>query len=134
MTAERKEISRNPTQSPGFKLHRVVAGAVEIAPFTNEAHGINMETDDEAIISVCPEGGSNPTINIFFWSPGANAGNGQFVQEHVPLIYAGIGVNVPYQVRVPCKGRTMFVAVTAGVGVGHTCRVYVAGFNNSVGR
>ena len=134
MVAELKQNTRSPTQSPNYALHRVVKEAVEIAPFTNEAHGINMETDDEALVQVVPVGGSNPTISILFWSPGANAGNGQFINEHVPLIYAGVGVNVPYEVRVPCKGRKMLVAVTAGVAAGHTCRVYVAGFNNNVGR
>jgi hypothetical protein len=112
----------------------VVAEAVDVGPFNEEAHGVNMETDDEAIISVCPEGGSNPTIQVLFWSPGANSGNGAFVHEHTTIQYAGIGVNVPFQVRVPCKGRKMFVAVTAGVAAGHTCRIYVAGFNNNVGR
>jgi hypothetical protein len=134
MAAERKQTTRNPTQSPDFALHRVVAEAVDVLPEQNEAHGVNMANDDEALISVCPEGGANPTIQVLFWSPGANAGNGQFVHEHTTIEFAGIGVNVPYQVRVPCKGRKMFVAVTAGNGAGHTTRVYVAGFNENMGR
>lgn len=134
MAAELKQVARNPTQAPDYALHRVVKEAVEVGPFNIEAHGVNMANDAEALIQVIPTGGSNPTIDVLFWSPGANGGNGGFINEHAAIQFAGVGVNVPYEARVQCRGRKMLVAVTAGVGVGHTARVYVAGFNENFGR
>jgi len=133
MTAERKEIASAPGAPPDdYRLHRVVT-ANDVAPFKVKAHGIVMNEHKEALIQVCPEGGAAPAVSVLFWSEGANAGDGQFIEDHTPIAFAAKAVNTPWEAVVPCYGRRMLVAVTAGGAVGET-RIYVAGHNENLGR
>jgi hypothetical protein len=74
-------------------------------------------------VQVVPSGGANPSVAVFWWSEEAE----KFVQEHVALAKAGVGVNAPYEFTVESRGRIMFVAVTA-IAAG-TVDVYVSGFD-----
>jgi hypothetical protein len=115
------DTKQNPTSVSGdgiassqeWNLHRQNVDAAESLPSTaTKAQGMNMYGYDDAIIEVLPSGTANPTITVLFWSERASA----YVREHTNLQFAGVGADVPFHVRVPCRGRRMFVAVTTLAG------------------
>jgi hypothetical protein len=114
-------IERSPQRAPTYVKYRAVA-AVETGPFATEKHGINMSGWDKAHIQVVPASGADPTVEVLWWSEGAD----QFVKEHVALEKAGIGANTPFEFTVDCLGRVMFVAVTTMAS--GNADIYVAGY------
>jgi len=116
------DISRSPQHAPDYALHRDVAAADGAGAITDGAQGINMSGYEYAHIQVLSAGGGNASVQVQWWSAEAGA----FVQEHTPIAKAGVGVNVPYEFTVECRGRVMFVKVTT-LAAG-TCKVLVSGF------
>jgi hypothetical protein len=82
---------------------------------------MNMDGHEVANVQVVPEGGANPSVSVYWWSDAANA----FVQEHVPITKAGVGINTPFEFSVQANGRIMFVAIAA-ISAG-SASVYVSG-------
>lgn len=115
------DIRRSPEKAPGYARHRDAVSAVDALATVPQEHGINMDGHEWANIQIVPEGGANPTVAVSWWSAAA----GVFIQEHVPISKAGVGVNVPFEFSIPANGRIMFVAVTA-ITAG-TTSVYVSG-------
>ncbi len=117
------DISGNPKQAPEYALHRSGVTAPDSLPEQNRAHGINMASHTVAHVQVVPTGGANPAVAVLWWSQAA----GKFVQEHVPIAKAGVGVDTPYEFDVDTKGRIMYVAVTAIAG--GSVDVHVSGYS-----
>lgn len=94
---------------------------VDSLPEATRRKGLNMSGHRWAHIQVVPDGaGPDPSVAVLWWSEAAGA----FIQEHTPIIRAGLGGGVGYEFTVECLGRIMFVAATALTGV---ARVYVSG-------
>jgi len=109
--------TRTPTNVAGsgtsanapWALHREGVDGADSLPITDVRQGMNMNGYEEAILDVIPTTLANPDIVVLFWSEATGA----FVREHVNLPFAGLGAGVAYQVRIPARGRVIFVAVTA---------------------
>ena len=117
------ETTRSPVLAPAYALHRVVTAADSL-PETKRGVGVNMSSYAYAHVQVVPSGGANPSIKIMFWSSEAGA----FIDDHTALAFAGAGINAAYETTIACRGREMFVAVTAGLTSGQA-KIFVSGFS-----
>lgn len=115
------EPTRSPQQAPLYAMHRQAVAGTDSLPELNEMHGMNMKGYSRAHVQIVPSGGSNPTVQVQWWSAAA----GKFVQEQTPITKAGVGANTPYEFTVDCRGRNMFVAVTTQAS--GQCDIHIAG-------
>ncbi len=118
------DVQSSPSLAPAYALHRDAIAAVDATAPTNAAYGCNAGMYRYAHVQVVPAGGANPTVGVWWWSEAA----GKFIQEHTPLSFAGVGVNVPFEFTIEPRGRKFFVAVTT-LAAG-TASVYVSGFQH----
>jgi hypothetical protein len=101
------------TAAPEYALVRDEIIADDVIATEVKEHGIQTATYAKAHVQINPSGGANPTATVYWWSEAF----GKWVQEHTPLVFAGVGANTAYEFTVECQERLMFVAVTS-VGVG----------------
>jgi hypothetical protein len=126
------ETRSSPSSAPGYVGHRFFradAGPplalTDPLSVTDRRRGINMGGYRAANIHVVPlSPGANPDVEVLFWSEAA----GEFIPGNTPIAKAGIGVGKPYEFRVDCNGRIMFVKITGGLADTEEVEVYVAGF------
>lgn len=115
-------MESGPQKAPDYALHRSEVTAPDVMANRERGHGINCANYSYAHIQVNPSGGANPDVAVYWWSQEA----GVFVQEHTPITRSGVGADTGYEFTVDCRGRIMFVAVTA-IAAGE-CDVRVSGF------
>lgn len=94
--------------APQYAPHRRGVAAVDTPPETEKSHGINGGHYRTAHVQVIPTGGANPTVEVYWWSETA----GEFVQEHTPLQFAGVGADTGFEFTIECRGRIFVVLVT----------------------
>lgn len=118
----------SPQTAPKFTLHRSGRTAIDSAASAVRSHGMNMSGFEEAIIRVVPTtstGDPAPNVEAMFWSEEA----GKFVSEATALAATAPAAKTPYDFRVRCQGRIMWVKLTGTivVGDGDSVDVLVAG-------
>lgn len=75
----------------------------------------------KALIQVVPAGTANPTINVHYWSEGAD----RFVKTNDVPDIANYGMGEPFEFTIDCHGRLMYIEVTDTVAGG--VDIYVSG-------
>lgn len=115
-------METGPQKAPYYAHHRAAVTAPDVIANVTRPQGINCSNYQSAHIQVAPSGGANPDVAVYWWSDEA----GVFIQEHTPIAKPGVGANTGYEFTVDCRGRVMFVAITA-IAAGE-CDVYVSGF------
>lgn len=118
--------SRGPGNAPNFNTHRTNVTATDTIANVTARQGMNMEGYENAHVQVIPSGGANPTVQVYFWAPGAAAGAGGWIREHTAATFAGVGADTPFGFTVAARGRKMFVAVTTLAG--GSVRIDVSGY------
>lgn len=118
--------TQSPENAPKYAHHREGVSAVDVLANYTKKHGMAMDTYEWAHIQVRPQGGADPSVRVYWWSEAATA---WVVDKDLPVV-AGEGADTPYEFTVPCRGRRMFVAVTA-IAAG-TADVHVAGFRTNI--
>ena len=118
----------SPQLTPDYGHHRSEVETADSLPNTTRPHGINMGSYRVANVQVVPGPTSNPTATVLWWSEAAGA----FIQEHTPIVRAGVGAGVPYEFTVEPNGRIMYVALSGTINSGvNAVNVYVSGFELS---
>jgi len=126
----------SPHQAPKFTVHRKQLAAVDGAgAIADRRLGMNMAGFEYAVVRVVPSwtGGSpSPNIEVLFWSEEAGA----FIQEATTISQAAPAAKTPYDLRVPVRGRIIFVKVTGTIvgASGDRVDVLVAGDQLDRGR
>jgi len=113
-------------KAPRYLQHRFVAGAADTLPETVKAHGIVLEDFEYAHIQIVPSAGADPEATVQFWCESAGA----FIDDVNEISYPAKGVGVAWEMSIPVRGRIIFVSLTSGIGVGDSCKVFVAGYRN----
>ena len=115
-------MATGPQKAPDYAIHRSAVTSVDTIANVKETSAINCAQYQYAHIQVIPSGGANPNVAVYWWCEATS----KFIQEHTAITKAGVGVNTPFEFTVNCRGRKMFVAITA-IAAG-PCDVYVSGF------
>lgn len=109
-------------EAPSYSLHRRNVAAADSVDITDSSRGLPAHGYQSVHVQVIPDGG-DPSVEVLFWSEAA----GKFISEHVPIVKAGKGVDVPYEFTVEARGRRVFVKVsTMAAG---TVSVWLAAWN-----
>lgn len=118
--------STNVSNAPNFVLYRTLDTAESSSSSTRE-HGVNLQGYEYALIEVVPSDGANPTVEVEWWSEGANS----FVSEHTSITLTGKGADTSFAAApIEAIGRVMHVrASTLATG---SVKIYVAGYNTSL--
>lgn len=110
------------TLAPQYEHHREAVDTADTT-ITDSRRGVNCGGYSRLHVQIVPTDGANPTVEVLFWSDAA----GQFISAHTPLVFAGTGVDAPYEFSIDVEGRRIFVAVNT-IGAG-SVDIYVAGWH-----
>ena len=128
MAALIENFGGGPQHAPDFKIHRILTEANDSGdlPITDKKKGINMGNYRHAIIDVFTAGGTNPTLEVCFWSEAAGA----FLKvEPADIFTCDPPPSAGCQKIVEVVGRIMFVAINLGnTTAGNVTTISVAGF------
>ncbi len=115
------ETQSSIVKAPDYILYRQTIDK-DTGDITDKRLGLNCSNYQYANIQIVPNGTSNPTINILFWSEAL----GMFVEANPEVSRSGAGPGIGYEFSFECYGRIIFAYVVAGIG---GCDIYASGFN-----